>query len=43
MFFEPGTATARAVALVRQMLDAHGSVCSVTSSTPEPLGGGIAP
>lgn len=43
MFFEPGTATDRAVALVRQMLDADGSVCSVTSSTPEPLGGGIAP
>ena len=43
MFFEPGTATARAVALVRHMLDADGSACSVTSSTREPLGGGITP
>jgi CDP-glycerol glycerophosphotransferase (TagB/SpsB family) len=42
MFFEPGTATDRAVALVRDMLAADGTAHAVTSSATEPLGGRIA-
>ena len=42
MFFEPGSATDRAVALVQEMLDGHEPARTVASSTTAPLDGRIA-
>jgi hypothetical protein len=42
MFFEPGTATARAVTLVRGLLDGDRNAHAVRDRvTPQPLGRGI--
>ena len=42
MFFEPGSATDRAVALVQEMLDGHEPARTVASSTTAPVDGRIA-
>jgi hypothetical protein len=42
MFFKPGTATDRALMLVRQMLDAGGQECPLRSSSNETVGEEIA-